>query len=176
MKIRRVVTGCDAHGTGVVASDRAAPASHDFASIPGMAQTLVWATEVSAPAGTADPTPAVESFVPAPGGTRFIVLRIPPDGPPGGPVDEERVRGEQLRASPGLAELFEPGSGGMHATPTVDYVTVLSGRLTLDLGDGGELTLAAGDVAVQCGTRHAWRNRGSEPAVAAIVLVGAQQP
>jgi len=36
-----------------------------------------------------------------------------------------------------------------------------------------ERRVAPGDVVVQNGTRHAWRNRGTEPAAILSVMVGA---
>ncbi|HEU0066530.1 MAG TPA: cupin domain-containing protein [Sphingomonas sp.] len=46
----------------------------------------------------------------------------------------------------------------MHRTFSIDYGVVISGRLELTL-DGGEVVdLAAGDIVVQRGTNHLWRN------------------
>ncbi len=53
---------------------------------------------------------------------------------------------------------------GVHATDTVDCLTVLSGRLTLVL-EAEEVTLERGDCVVQRNTRHGWRNLGPEPCV-----------
>ena len=64
---------------------------------------------------------------------------------------------------------------GMHTTDTVDYEFVISGEVVLELDDGAEVTLRPGDTVVQNGTRHAWRNRTSEPAVLVVVLVGAKR-
>jgi len=75
-----------------------------------------------------------------------------------------------------VAEQFEPDGSGIYSTPTADYVVVLSGQLALDLGGGDVLTLGTGDVAVQCGTHHAWRNRTDQPARGAFVLAGADLP
>ncbi|MEU6548978.1 cupin domain-containing protein [Streptomyces sp. NPDC046915] len=61
----------------------------------------------------------------------------------------------------------------MHTTPTVDYGIVIEGEIVLEL-DGGRLTpLTAGDIVIQNGTRHAWRNHSDRPATMAFVLVGA---
>ncbi len=38
---------------------------------------------------------------------------------------------------------------------------MLEGEIWLELDDGAEVHLREGDVAIQCGTRHAWRNKGS---------------
>ena len=65
---------------------------------------------------------------------------------------------------------MEEDDPGMHTTPTIDYGIVLSGEIDLEL-DEGEVHLQAGDVVVQRGTRHAWRNRGTEPCRIAFVLI-----
>ena len=61
----------------------------------------------------------------------------------------------------------------MHTTDSVDYVLVLDGEAWLELDDGQVSHLRAGDVVVQNGTRHAWRNLGTEPVTLAVVQVGA---
>ncbi|MFF5968677.1 cupin domain-containing protein [Streptomyces collinus] len=63
----------------------------------------------------------------------------------------------------------------MHATPTVDYGIVLQGEIVLELDDGHRTSLSAGDIVIQNGTRHAWRNRSDQPATMAFVLIGAEQ-
>ncbi len=174
--VRRVVTANDATAIGRVASDSVAPRRHDFTFPPGLVQVLVWATDPGSAISTVDPTPGATSIVPGPGGTRLVLLEIPPDPVEPPALTPEEIAADHLLGSPGLAELFEPDGSGMHATPSVDYVVVLSGELTLDLGEGGEVVLGAGDVVVQCGTRHAWRNRSGSPARAAVFLVGTQPP
>jgi naringenin degradation protein FdeH len=61
----------------------------------------------------------------------------------------------------------------MHTTKTIDYVILLSGRVTLLL-DKGEVDLKPFDVVVQRGTNHGWVNRGTEPALFAAVLIDAK--
>jgi quercetin dioxygenase-like cupin family protein len=69
---------------------------------------------------------------------------------------------------------YEPGAAGrMHRTRSLDYAIVLSGNIVLELDDGAEVALAAGDVLVQRGTIHNWINRGSEPCTIAFVLLDA---
>lgn len=47
----------------------------------------------------------------------------------------------------------------MHRTVTLDYGVIVDGTTELVLGDSGETkTLKKGDVFVQRGTAHAWRN------------------
>lgn len=73
---------------------------------------------------------------------------------------------------PGLGELFEADAPGFHRSDTIDYGVLLEGELTLELDDG-ERVLRQGDVVVQMGTRHAWRNTGNSPARMLFVMVGA---
>lgn len=58
---------------------------------------------------------------------------------------------------------FPPGSvSPMHATNTIDYVIVLEGEATIVL-ETGETRLKAGDVFVDRGVLHAWRNDTNKP-------------
>jgi quercetin dioxygenase-like cupin family protein len=61
----------------------------------------------------------------------------------------------------------------MHRTQTLDYCVVLQGSIVLELDDGVEVTLNVGDVLVQRGTIHKWRNRGDTPCTMAFVLLDA---
>lgn len=174
--IRRVVTGHDEQGASKVALDGQPPRTDAFQHIPGMVSRLVWATGPSPalPFDGTDPTPALASFVPAPGGSRFLIVTFPPDSvffAPG--FNPEAAAAENLAISPGLAELFEPD--GMHTTPTVDYGIVLDGEIWLELDDGRAELLRQHDTVVQNGTRHAWRNKSGRPATLAFVLLGARQ-
>ena len=82
---------------------------------------------------------------------------------------------EAAEHSPGIAETLEPDSPGMHTTPTIDYNVVLDGEVWLELSDGAEVRLVAGDVVVQHGARHAWRNKSDRSATIAAILIGAQR-
>jgi mannose-6-phosphate isomerase-like protein (cupin superfamily) len=72
-----------------------------------------------------------------------------------------------------MLDVLEPDAPGMHMTDTVDFVVVLSGEAVLELDDGAEVTVRAGDCIVQNGTRHRWHNRTKTPCVTAVALVGA---
>ena len=61
----------------------------------------------------------------------------------------------------------------MHKTRTVDYIILLSGKVTLLLDDD-EVALEPFDVVVQRGTNHAWVNHGDEEALLIAVLVDAE--
>ncbi|WP_330351074.1 cupin domain-containing protein [Streptomyces sp. NBC_00582] len=173
--MRRIVTGHDEHGTSVVISDGPIPRSHAFTSLPGWVSALPWATEAGRPASRTgeDPTPEVTNFVPGPGGTRFIVLTLPPATAMADPAFDPVAFGqEQLAESPGIAELMEIENPGMHTTPTIDYGIVLNGEVTLELDDGALTKLSAGDIVIQNGTRHGWRNHSDRPVTLAFVLIG----
>lgn len=60
-----------------------------------------------------------------------------------------------------------------HKTPTIDYITVISGEIYA-IVDDGEVLLKAGDTFVQRGTMHSWSVRGTEPCIISVVLVAAE--
>ena len=178
MKVRRVVIATDSSGRSVVSSDDASPRAHEFVNTPGFGQALVWTTapRPTLPFDGADPTPSASSLVPDPGATSFIVLTFPPDTVyADSGFDGAAAAAEAAEHSPGIAETLEPDSPGMHTTPTVDYNVVLDGEVWLELSDGAEVKLVAGDVVVQHGARHAWRNKSDRPATIAAILIGAQR-
>jgi mannose-6-phosphate isomerase-like protein (cupin superfamily) len=89
-----------------------------------------------------------------------------------------------VEIAPGTDEAAEPADGEVaaehegfqeaHATDTLDYVTVLRGRVTLVIGET-EVDLGPGDSVVQQpGVPHDWQNRSAEPCVMAGVLVSAR--
>lgn len=61
---------------------------------------------------------------------------------------------------------------GLHATKTVDLGYVVTGVVTMELEDGTEIDLHAGDAYVQNGTAHGWRNRGPADATIALTVLG----
>jgi len=176
MKVRTIVTGHSPAGKAVFVSDGPSECSTAFTSIPGFETTLLWETlpGVSLPAREMQPASKAQSWVPAPGGTNFMFITFPPDSVMAAPgFDPVRAAEEYRKVLPGLAQLFEPGHPCMHATDTVDYVVLLDGELHLELDDGATKKLAAHDVVIQNGTRHAWHNRSNKPATLMVVFVGA---
>ncbi|MER6561575.1 cupin domain-containing protein [Streptomyces sp. NPDC001027] len=171
--VRRVVTGVGSSGKPVIVSDGEPPVTRRYVHTPGFARSLVWST--TAPATpSSDPTESLKSYVPAPGETVALTVTFPPASVYADPSWDPAAAGaEQLEATPGLAELFEIDDPGMHTTPTVDYGVVLSGEIVLDLDGDETAVLKPGDLVVQNGTRHAWRNLGAEPATLFFVLIGA---
>ncbi|MGE0517079.1 MAG: DUF4440 domain-containing protein [Hyphomicrobiaceae bacterium] len=63
--------------------------------------------------------------------------------------------------------------GHLHRTESVDYAIVIKGEVWHQT-ELDEVHLKAGDVLIQRGTYHAWRNRSKEPVLLAILLQDAQ--
>ena len=172
---RRIVTFVDDQGKSQFLASEEAPRVSDFAATPGMRTSLLWATDAAPtlPRKPNDPVPGLASFHPAPGGSAFLILTLPPDTIYTAPdFDPVAAAAEQLRLSPGIADRMEPEAPGFHTTSTIDYVILLSGELWLAL-DEEERRLAPGDIVIQIGARHAWQNRSNEPATLAVVLLDA---
>jgi quercetin dioxygenase-like cupin family protein len=70
---------------------------------------------------------------------------------------------------------FGPGvTPRNHRTDSIDYGTVISGEIDMELDDGRSVHLKAGDVLVQRGTIHNWVNKGTAPCVIAFAQVAAK--
>ncbi len=177
-QVRRVITGHDEKGRAVVIEDGLAPVVHTAAKRPGYASTEIWRTNES-PAKIGkicqDDTAGPRRQLPA---TRGTVVRINTLAP-----ESEQLRNLTSQEAQGIfSTLGNPNASTyatsgrhplMHRTETIDYAIVLSGEVTMVLDDS-EVVLRAGDVLVQCGTNHAWSNRGSVPCQIAFVLVDGQ--
>lgn len=169
---RRVVTG-HKHGMSAVLSD-AVLSSYAFQSIPGFEQTYVWTTDGS---GEKDPAQVdakmPELALPAPGGSLVQVVTFPPRNRRSeSAADPAAVAQEYQARLPGLADTFEHDGSEMHVTPTTDYALLLDGELSLELDDGETIHLSAGDLVVQQGTRHGWRNISERPATIMFIMLG----
>ncbi len=70
---------------------------------------------------------------------------------------------------------METDSPGMHTTDTVDCIYIVAGEVWLELDDGIEKLLRAGDTVIQNGTRHAWHNKGSIPCTMISCSIGAER-
>jgi hypothetical protein len=178
MKIRRIVTGRDPSGKSVFTADGNAPRSAEFKHVPGLAAALLWETQPNPVlGGEGDAAEAARSWLPAAGGTNLMCVTFPPDSVMMSPgFDPMAAGGEYMQLLPGLAEKFEMDSPGMHTTDSIDYCVLMDGDLHLELDGGASKKLAPGDVVIQNGTRHAWRNKSDKPATMLFVLVGARRP
>jgi mannose-6-phosphate isomerase-like protein (cupin superfamily) len=174
MDVRRVVTGHDSNGRAIFASDEmVAPIT--LAAMPGSEFHRLWGSDVPQTYPDAGEQPNGPAYFPPVGGFRFGLFTIPPEREADYPEDMEAAMGEIEAKLPGLMAHMELDEPGMHTTDTTDYEIVLSGTIVLELDDGAEVTLSPGDTVVQNGTRHRWRNPGTEPAVLGVVLVGAHR-
>jgi mannose-6-phosphate isomerase-like protein (cupin superfamily) len=167
MPTRRVVTGTNESGKSYFVHDGPTPNHVDL----GVAMNdEIWIDDPAKPDPRARLDPASIETVrlePPVGGSVVRVFTFLPAS----------SRPEELReALAGVASRFDTGNvmeeedPAMHTTRTTDYGIVLSGEIDLEL-DEGEVHLTPGDVVVQRGTRHAWRNRGSAPCTMAFVLI-----
>lgn len=175
MDVRRVVTGHDAGGKAVFVSDeQVAPVVTTL--LPGNEFHRLWGGDETPHFPDDGRRPEDGSYFPPVGGYRFGFFTIPPDGGAGAPpgLDMEAAMVDLEAKLPGLAGHMELDEPGMHTTATIDFEVVLSGTVTLELDDGAKVTIGPGDTVVQNGTRHRWSNAGTEPAVLAVFICGAQ--
>ena len=144
LPIRRVVTGHDEQGNAVVKIDEVV--SHWRDGRPGARVCNVWTTD-TAPAnnsGDSDGGKREGKFTMINNGSVFRILE------------------------------FKPGlEARMHRTDSIDYIVVMSGEIDMELDNGVEVHIKAGDVMVQRGTVHNWINRGTESCVLAVILIHA---
>ena len=126
--VRRIVTGHDAQGRSVIRSDQ----SFETQNIPrgDAAFALLWTT-ATVPADNNDDID---------GRDRDAGLTI--------------HRGSVIR----IVDMLPGGASPMHRTNSIDYGIVLAGEVELELDDGVKTLLRQGDVVVQRGTMHLWRN------------------
>ena len=143
--VRRVVTGHDANGRAIFWSDDRFPTER--IPIGGADFALIWTA----------PTLPVDNNDEVDGRTREAGLTLN-----GGSV----IR---------VVDMLPGGDSPMHRTNSLDYGIVLSGQLELELDDGAKTLLGPGDIVVQRGTMHLWRNPSdSEPCRIVFVLTEAK--
>lgn len=161
MRVRRVVTGHTPGDKSVVVTD------DEITTMPvgsnGTGVAMVWGRDE--PGDFPDdggPRPMATGF-PALGGCACAIWELAPE--------DDEFDAFVVEA---LAPWADPGAPGMHRTATLDYDIVLEGVIGLELDDGVEVTLGPGDIVVQNGTRHRWRNRGDTVARMVAITVGAR--
>ncbi len=142
--VRRIVTGHDEAGRAIIRSDELLPVT----PIPSgdAAFSLVWTT-ATVPADNNDETD---------GRTREAGLTL--------------HQGSVIR----IVDMVPGGVSPFHRSSSIDYGIVLSGAVELELDDGAVTTARAGDIIVQRGTIHLWRNpSATEVCRIAFVLIEA---
>lgn len=172
--IRRVVTGHDAQGRAMIASDGPLPTVVALTAIPGTWFHEVWSTQgAPAPVGDGpDPTLGALRLPPPPNGTRIRFVDIPPD-------TQDFLQNGAQRMHAAFGEIGDAAASTvqstsphplMHRTQSIDYGIVMEGEMVLVL-DAAETVLKRGDVVVQRGTNHAWANRSGKTCRMLFVLV-----
>ena len=175
-----MVTGHDADGRAVVASDGPLPTVVEIAAIPGTVFHEVWSTS-SSPAivdNGVDPTVGALVLPPPKHGTRMRFVDIPPDTPEFLAHGAVKMHDAFSQIGDAAASTVKAGSPHplMHRTESIDYGVVIEGEMTLILDDA-EVALAPGNVVIQRGTNHAWANRSGRPCRMLFVLIdGAYDP
>lgn len=158
---RRVVTVLGSDGVSRIESDGPPPISRRLENA-GANIDEVWRFE-SVPGDIfAAGDPDEFSFLSPAEGFAVRRVEVPPD----------RTRFLDAAGQPRVPEPHE----GMHQTATIDIITVLEGELWLLLDSGDETALRPGDMVVQRGTVHAWRNRADEPCRYLAIMVTAPLP
>lgn len=144
LQVRRVVTGHDGRGRAVVAIDEMT--KNVGSTRPGISTSVIWTTEgFPVDNSGSDDEGARKVSTAHPNGTVFRVIEFAPGAAP-----------------------------RMHRTDSIDYAVVIAGEIDMELDDGKEVHLRAGDVLVQRGTIHNWINRGRSPCIMAFVLIDAK--
>ena len=170
---RRVVTGHAPDGKSIIASDTAIPS----VAIPGLAGielTTLWGADAPYHYPDDGTEASRRNWFPPVGGVRFISVVLPPDDTPADTsLTPDEIFAAAERLVPGLMGHFDEANPGMHRSATTDMLYVLSGRCVLELDDGSKTELHAGNVVVQSGTNHRWKNPWSEPCHVIGCTVGA---
>jgi hypothetical protein len=114
--------------------------------------------------------PRAPEFFPPVGGARFFTMVMTPqDGAATVDAEKPSELGDDLAGS------MEQDDPGMHTTDSTDFAIVTGGKVGLELDDGAQVTLSAGDAVIQNGTRHRWTVVGDDPATITFVVIGARR-
>jgi len=129
------------------------------------------------PADLSDPLDPVadQAMVhePPEGGAVFRMLVFPPDSQTPAITPEQMIelhKGIHSVHIPSLEYLRNAKHVSMHKTDTLNYFVLTEGELWA-LSEGRDVLLKAGDVLIQRGCMHGWRNDSGKRAVLAAVLI-----
>ena len=172
--MKRVVTGFDGKGTSIFISQDDPEVTYENESFRWIE---LWNTypddtlPIDPPCGPKREA-VNDSVFPSVGKSIFRIIEFSPNTFDPSKLEEQEL--ERLKSSlPGLMGHLEADDPGMHATGSIDYGVIISGKITLELDDGEVTELGPGDVWIQNGTRHAWRVL--EKCTMAVVLVGVER-
>lgn len=145
-KIRRIVTGHTSGGTAVFVAD-----SHyetEVVVTGDAAMTTIWTT-ASVPADLNDQT----------------------DG-------RERDAGTTLKGGSVIrvVDMLPGASSPMHRSSSIDYGIIMNGHIELELDNGVCKMLGPGDIIVQQGTIHLWRNPSPEKPCRIVFVLTEAKP
>lgn len=153
MRVRRIVTGHDEFGKGIVATDEILDAVSRGMG-PGIEGCEIWSTAAM----------PVDNSMAAEAGQRA------------GFVKHLNYVGTGQGTTVRITE-WAPGHAMFpHRTETLDYSICLSGEIDVELDGGETVHMKAGDIIVMRGVTHCWKNPGSVPAVTAFILIDATAP
>jgi mannose-6-phosphate isomerase-like protein (cupin superfamily) len=178
--IHRVVTGHDANGEAIIASNGPLPTVVEVAAIPGTVFHEVWETRATpAPIDNgADPSTGALRLPPPKSGTRMRFVDVPPDTQEFLDHGAAKMKDAFSQVGDVSASTVKAHSPHplMHRTESIDYGIVIEGEMTLVLDDS-DVLLKPGSVVVQRGTNHAWANRSGKPCRMLFILIdGAYAP
>ena len=159
MDIHCVVTGQNESGKSVIV--RHTPVTPvSLALLPGYEFHRIWGSD-SVPELPSDGTPPSQPrYFPPKNGFRFGFFTIPPDTRTSvDPIGTSSALEEIQQKLPGMIDVLELDHPGMHTTDTVDFDVVVFGEVYLELDDGAEALLKAGDCVIQnvCWLSLKWR-------------------
>jgi mannose-6-phosphate isomerase-like protein (cupin superfamily) len=174
MQRRRVVTGQGTDGKAIIVGDELIDPL-TVALAPGAEFFPIWGADTPPRLPHSGGKPTTTAWFPPPGGFRFTLLTIPPDSQSAPPADLQAALEEAAEKLPGMLQAVDVEHPHMHATNTIDFVAILSGRLWLEVDDGREIELRQGDSLIQNGTRHAWHNRACEPCEMIAATIGVRR-
>lgn len=152
MSVRRIVTGHAGGGQAVVLADERVD-GHELAEQPGRTDATffhVWATH-----------------------------EMPVDNSSDEALARQREGSSTTTVGNGAGSALRIGSlapdarSAMHRTQSLDYGICLEGECELELDGGESVTVRAGDVVIQRGTKHRWHNRSGATCRLAWVLLDA---
>ncbi len=163
---RRLVTGIGPDGKSYLADDsRIAEGT--------LGSFNFWMMRPGDSRGGIETAPQAIPFFPEAGDAVFRIFRLPPNDP-NLPAAVWKDIADGFFAAVGDPACRTDTSRHplMHTTPTIDYIMLLDGMVSLLLDEGDAVPLNRFDVVVQRATNHTWINTGAEPATLMAVMIG----